>query len=749
MVGLRGSPHSDRHALVCADVQHHLRRLRRPGNLPADLLPRPIWLEPGGGRQLRGAMRLRGQLRAARGRPSGRSPWRHPRADGDLCADRAPGDQRRPDAAARPRNRPALDDDGRARERQRRGLSARAPALPAPGWGDHRHRRSGRRSGRIRSAHRTGHAQGSDRYLWWWIPRLRRGRHSLPAVDAGSAAGLAADVGRTGRMASPSRRCRPRADGANATQRRRLVVEEFRMMQSDIVPVSGQAICPYCGVGCLVDVTVNHGKVTGVRGAPGSPVNRGLLCPKGALLDRILDLPGRLTTPLIRAHRDEPFQAVDWPTALAEVARRITSILTAHGPDALALYGSGQLDTEAWYLGNKLFKGYLGSNHVDSNSRLCMASAVAGYRLSLGSDGPPTCYDDISHADLYLIVGANMADAHPIAWGRIKAHRRLDPSAAGIVVDPRHTHTAQAADVHVPLRPGSDIAFFNALGRIILDRNAADQGFIARHTAGCEAYAELLRSVDLEEMAEICGVPLSLIEQVAGRLINAGGLLSFYSMGLNQSTVGVWKNNALINLHLLLGQIGKPGAGPFSLTGQPNAMGGRELGGLAQLLPGYRQIENPAHRAEVEAAWGCAPGAINPKPGLTAVEQFQALAEGRLKATWIVCNNAAVSLPNLAAARCGLERAELVILQDAFETETTAFADIILPAAQWIEKEGTTTNSERRVTRSQQLVEPRGLSQPDWWIFDQVASTLGFPGFGYSGVDAIWDEYRKLTAGEL
>lgn len=516
-------------------------------------------------------------------------------------------------------------------------------------------------------------------------------------------------------------------------------------MTQSPAPTTGQAICPYCGVGCLVNVTVQAGKITGIRGAPESPVNRGLLCPKGALLDRILDLPGRLTTPLIRSNRDEPFRAVDWPTALAEVARRIKIILQHEGADTIALYGSGQLDTEGWYLANKLFKGYLGSNHVDSNSRLCMAGAVAAYRLSLGSDGPPTCFDDINHADLFFIVGSNMVDAHPVAWGRVKARLR-DPGVAAIVVDPRRTHTAQAADLHVPLRPGSDIALFNALGRIILDRGAADERFIAASTSEFAEYATMLRALDLEGTAATCGLPLSLIEEVADRLISARGMLSLYSMGLNQSTVGVWKNNALINLHLLLGQIGKPGAGPFSLTGQPNAMGGRELGGLAHLLPGYRLIDNAAHRAEVEAAWQLAAGTIHPSPGLTAVEQFQALETGRLKATWIVCNNAAVSLPDLAQVRRALERAELVIVQDVFETETTAFADIILPAAQWIEKAGTSTNSERRVTRSTQLVEPPGLARPDWWIFDQVGQALGFPEFGAGSIDTIWEEYCALTS---
>ncbi len=508
---------------------------------------------------------------------------------------------------------------------------------------------------------------------------------------------------------------------------------------------SGQTTCPYCGVGCLLDVATRANKIVELRGNPDSPVNYGLLCPKGALLSPVLDLTGRLLSPQHRADRLSSPVDITWDTALNEITGRLAAIIERYGPDAVALYGSGQLDTEAWYLGNKLFKGYLGSNHVDSNSRLCMASAVAAYRTTLGSDGPPTCYDDLDRSDCYLIAGSNMADAHPVTFQRMKAHRRVDPENVMIVLDPRYTHTAQAADIHVPLTPGSDIAFFNALGRLLFDRGDANRDFIAKHTACFEEYEYMLRSLDVNELAAICGVPLELIERVADRISNARAFLSFYCMGLGQSSVGTAKCQALIDLHLMLGQVGKPGAGPFSLTGQPNAMGGRELGGLAHLLPGYRLIESAEHRREVEQYWGVRAGSINPLPGLTAVEIFQGLESGRIKAVWVVCNNALVSLPNLEQARRAFDQAELVIAQDCFETETTRVADYVLPAAQWIEKAGTMTNSERRVTRNPQLAEPPGNAKPDWWIFSRMAQRMGFSGFDFDSIEPIWDEFRGMT----
>jgi ferredoxin-nitrate reductase len=512
---------------------------------------------------------------------------------------------------------------------------------------------------------------------------------------------------------------------------------------------AGKVMCPYCGVGCLMDVVTRANRIVELVGAPESPANYGKLCPKGALAGSILELSGRLLTPKFNPNRGGDWIDLSWDTALTQLSTRLRDIIEQYGPESVALYGSGQLDTESWYLGNKLFKGYIGSNNVDSNSRLCMASAVAAYRTTLGSDGPPTCYDDINHSDCFLIAGSNMADAHPITFQQLKARRFADPDVKMIVLDPRLTHTAQAADIHVPLLPGSDVAFFNAIARIAIERGLHDCEFIKNHTTNFEAYITNICSLDLDELALICGVPLSLIIEVADVILRSKALLSFYCMGLGQSSSGTAKNQALIDLHLLLGQIGKVGAGPFSLTGQPNAMGGRELGGLAQLLPGYRLIENAEHRRAVEQAWNIPEGSIHPRAGLTAMEMFKAMETGQVKAIWIVCNNPMVSLPNLDRIKRALEKCELVIVQDCFETETTRIADFVLPATQWIERTGTMTNSERRVTRSVKLAEPPAEAKPDWWIFSRVAQTMGYSGFDFETNDAIWDEYRQLTKGTL
>jgi ferredoxin-nitrate reductase len=510
--------------------------------------------------------------------------------------------------------------------------------------------------------------------------------------------------------------------------------------------MSSRAICPYCGVGCHIRVTTQDNTVKSTVGDDSSPVNQGLLCPKGALVAPILQLEGRLLQPQMRQTRQQDMVNASWDDTLASVSARLQDIIERYGPDSVALYGSGQLDTEAWYLGNKLFKGYIGSNHVDSNSRLCMASAVAAYRSMLGSDGPPTCYEDIDHADCFLIAGSNMADAHPVLWQRIKRRRSHDPKPTVIVIDPRVSHTAQQADIHVALKPGSDIAFFHAIARIVIERNALDIAFIHQHTNGFEEYMDLICSLELDDLAKECGLSVEFLQSTADAIIGSKAMLSLYCMGLGQSSVGTAKNQAIINLHLLLGQIGKIGAGPFSLTGQPNAMGGRELGGLAQLLPAYRMIENADHRREMEQHWNIPEGSIHPKNGLTAVEMFQALESGRLKAIWIVCSNPLASLPNLDMVKRAMEKAELVIVQDCFETETTRYADVLLPAAQWIEKTGTMTNSERRVSRSFAQVSAPAEAKPDWWIFSRVAQSMGYRGFDFDSIEPIWDEYRRLTA---
>jgi ferredoxin-nitrate reductase len=512
---------------------------------------------------------------------------------------------------------------------------------------------------------------------------------------------------------------------------------------------SGQSICPYCGVGCRLEFEGVVGAALKVRGVGDAPANLGRICAKGALLGPTIYGDDRLTQPLFRTGRPGRLRPTTWETALGYAAGRFREIISRQGADAVAFYGSGQLDTETAYLACKLFKGTLGTNNTDSNSRLCMASAVAGYRTSLGSDGPPGCYEDIDLADVIFILGSNMAEAHPVLFDRIRDAKRANPALTVIVADPRRTATAEDADVHLPLRPGTDIALLNAIGSLLLDAGSFDGEFIAGHTSGSGAYCAFLRSQDVDALCAAAGLQRERVEAVARRIGAAKGFLSFYCMGLNQSTVGTWKNNSLINLHLLTGQIGKPGGGPFSLTGQPNAMGGREAGLLAQQLPGYRLVEDAGHRVEVEQYWGRPAGTIRPQPGLSAVEMFRALEGGKLKAIWIAGTNPLVSLPDLHQARRALARAELVVVQDAYHpTETTQQADVLLPAAQWGEKEWTSTSSERLVSWSPRLFDPPGEALPDWQILCRFARACRLPGFDFAEVAEVWEEFRGLTAGQ-
>lgn len=518
------------------------------------------------------------------------------------------------------------------------------------------------------------------------------------------------------------------------------------MQGMDHRALHGEAICPYCGVGCRLWIEAAYGQVLRVKGCPDAPANRGGICAKGATLPQAVHTPDRLTQPQLRTRSG--WQPLSWDRAFELAASRLRAVLDAYGPDALAFYGSGQLDTESVYLAVKLFKGALGTNNTDSNSRLCMAAAVAGYRSSLGSDGPPTCYDDLDEADLLVVVGANMAEAHPVLFDRIRQRRRRPHPPALVVIDPRRTPTAEAADEHLAVAPGGDIALFNALGQRLLARGCVDETFVRQHTCGFEDYAAMLRAQDPRELEAACGVPGAALDRLADRIARARAWLSLYCMGLGQSTVGMWKHNALINLHLLTGQIARPGAGPFSLTGQPNAMGGREAGLLAHQLPGYRLVENPEDRRAVEAFWGLPPGRIAPQPGLTAIEMFRALESGRLKAIWIAATNPLVSLPDLHQVRRALARAELVIVQDAYHpTETTASAHLLLPAATWAEKEWTSTNSERMVSFSERLLPPPGAARPDWEIFAGVARRMGLPGFDFAHREEVWNEFIRLTAG--
>lgn len=507
-----------------------------------------------------------------------------------------------------------------------------------------------------------------------------------------------------------------------------------------------KTVCPYCGVGCGIEASVRRGKVVAIRGDRSHPANFGKLCPKPAGLPEAVHHPERLTRPLRRS-KNGGLRPVSWDTALDELSERLGETVKRHGPDAAALYISGQLLTEDYYAANKLWKGCLGTNNLDSNSRLCMSSAVAGYKGAFGSDGPPAAYADIGYAECIVLWGSNTAECHPVVFGRIRERRR-DPKARVIVVDPRATATAELADLHLRIRPGTDLTLANAMLRILDEEGLIDCAFIRRRTAGFEETLTAARKWSPRQAARVCGIAPGEVLQAARMFGEASSALVFWTMGVNQSSVGTLKNRAIINLCLATGNVGKRGAGPFSLTGQPNAMGGRETGGLAHLLPGYRLVGDPGHRAEIEGAWGLAPGSISPDAGLPAVEMFKALEEGSVRLLWVAATNPAASMPDLARTKAALERAEFVVTQDIYQTETTQYADLVLPAAGWGEKEGVMTNSERRVSLVERMIEPPGEALADWKIFAAVAHRLGFGGaFAWESAEEVFDEYRELTRG--
>ncbi|OZA30700.1 MAG: nitrate reductase [Hydrogenophilales bacterium 17-61-9] len=512
------------------------------------------------------------------------------------------------------------------------------------------------------------------------------------------------------------------------------------------------SVCCYCGTGCGVLIESHAGKITGVRGDPAHPANHGKLCTKGSTLALSAQASGRALYPALRAGKAAPRRRVSWEAALAHAAARFAAIIREHGPDAVGFYISGQLLTEDYYVFNKLAKGLIGTNNIDTNSRLCMSSAVSGYKATLGADAPPGCYDDIDHAGTLFIAGSNTAFAHPILFRRIEAARQANPKQKLIVVDPRRTDTAAEADLHLAILPGTDVALYHAMLNVMLWEELIDRDYIAAHTDGWEKLRETVREYTPEKVATICGVAAADIVQAA-RWFAAGPTLSLYCQGLNQSTCGVDKNAALINLHLATGHIGKPGAAPLSLTGQPNAMGGREVGGMAHLLSAHRDMANPEHRAEVARLWGV--DAVPEQPGKTALEMFEAARTGEIKALWIACTNPAQSLPNQKAVQEALRVAEFVVVQDAFaDTETVQFADLLLPAATWGESDGTVTNSERRISRMRAAVAPPGEARPDCQAVVEFAwklgDALGRDGkrmFPYTCPEDVFNEHRESTRG--
>ena len=517
-----------------------------------------------------------------------------------------------------------------------------------------------------------------------------------------------------------------------------------------------RSTCCYCGVGCGVVIESDGTRITGVRGDPDHPANRGQLCTKGTTLHLTASpaaSAGRAHFPEMRRERGSARGRASWNEAMELVSGRFAATILEHGPDSVAFYVSGQLLTEDYYAFNKLAKALVGTANIDTNSRLCMSSAVTGYQQTLGVDAPPCCYEDIDHAACLFIAGSNMAHAHPVLFRRIEAARALNPAQKVIVVDPRRTETARFADLHLAILPGTDVALFHAMLHVMLWEDLVDRAYIDAHVEGLDRLRAAVRDWTPRSAAEVCGVKAEDIATAARWFAGSPATLSLYCQGLNQSTSGTAKNAALVNLNLATGHIGKPGAGPFSLTGQPNAMGGREVGGLATSLAAHRSLASEGDRAEMARLWGV--DRVPDRPGKTAVEMFEAVGRGEIKAIWIACTNPAQSLPDLPSVRRALEKAELVVLQEAYrDTETAAFADVLLPATSWGEKDGTVTNSERRISRVRAAVPKPFEARHDWEIVVDFARRLearlrpGLPSlFPFESAESLWNEHRETTRG--
>jgi len=510
-----------------------------------------------------------------------------------------------------------------------------------------------------------------------------------------------------------------------------------------------RTVCSYCGVGCGLVMDVVRDPATGrrrvarVSGDRQHPANAGRLCTKGATTAEMLAAPGRLAHALVRERREAAPEPADVDAAVTRVAEGLLDVVRRHGPDAVAFYVSGQLSLEAQYLANKLAKGFVRTRYIESNSRLCMASAGSGYKLSLGADGPPGSYRDFDHADLFLVIGANMADCHPVLFLRMM--ERVAAGARLIVVDPRRTATADRADLHLPVRPGTDLALLNGILHLLVEEGRIDAEFIAEFTDGWERMPPFLAEYTPAAVAAVTGLPEESLRQAARWISEAGAWMSCWTMGLNQSTHGTWNTNALVNLHLATGAVCRPGCGPFSLTGQPNAMGGREMGYMGPGLPGQRSVAVAHEREFTERLWNVPSGTLRTEAGQGTVDMFRRMAEGGIRACWIICTNPVASVANRANVVAGLRAAELVVTQDAFaETETNAYADVVLPAALWAEGEGVMVNSERNLTLARAALDPPGQALPDWELIARVARAMGFAdAFAYTCAEEVFEELKQ------
>ncbi|HWV81169.1 MAG TPA: molybdopterin-dependent oxidoreductase [Hyphomicrobiaceae bacterium] len=496
--------------------------------------------------------------------------------------------------------------------------------------------------------------------------------------------------------------------------------------------------CPYCGVGCGILARPLGDGTAEIAGDPEHPANFGRLCSKGAALGETLSLDGRLLHPLVHGAQ------VSWDAALDLVAQKFSATIAEHGPDSVAFYLSGQLLTEDYYVANKLMKGFIGSANIDTNSRLCMASSVAGHKRAFGTDTVPGTYEDLELADLVVLVGSNLAWCHPVLYQRLATAREARGTKV-VVIDPRETSTCDIADHHLAIAPGADVALFNGLLAHLAASGLLDESYVAQHTRNLPAALAAASELSLAETARATSLSTSLLADFYELFAETERVVTVYSQGVNQSSAGTDKVNAILNCHLATGRIGRPGMGPFSVTGQPNAMGGREVGGLANMLAAHMELDNPEHRRAVRDFWN-AP-AIADKPGLKAVDLFRAVEDGRIKALWIMATNPVVSLPEADRVRTAIAACPFVAVSDVNRhTDTTALAHVLLPAAAWGEKDGTVTNSERRISRQRAFLPLPGEARPDWWQMTEVAKRMGFgAAFTYSHPAEIFDEHARLT----
>ncbi|BBL20670.1 hypothetical protein F939_01815 [Acinetobacter radioresistens DSM 6976 = NBRC 102413 = CIP 103788] len=515
---------------------------------------------------------------------------------------------------------------------------------------------------------------------------------------------------------------------------------------TDLKTIITQTTCPYCGVGCGVTAHVTptpSGLKVAIEGDVNHPTNYGKLCIKGSNLADTLGLETRVLEPIIG--RKDQQEITSWDTATSIIAKKFQQCIDQYGRDSIAFYVSGQLLTEDYYVVNKFVKGYFGTANIDTNSRLCMSSAVAAHKRVFGEDIVPASYEDFEHTDMVVLVGSNTAWCHPVLYQRImkaKEQRNLFV----VVVDPRFTSTCEAADLHLPILPGQDVALFNGLLQYLWKNGHTDQKFIAQYTQGLEqTLVQSETESSIEAVAQRTGITADKLRNFYEKFAQTEKVMTLFSMGVNQSSQGVNKANSISNCHLLTGKIGKLGAAPFSMTGQPNAMGGREVGGLANMLAAHLELENESHQQLVQNFWQSP--YIAKQAGLKAVDLFQAVESGKIKAIWIMATNPVVSMPDADQVKRALEKCDFVVVSDICQnTDTSQYADVLLPALGWGEKDGTVTNSERRISRQRAFLDIPGQAKADWWAISQVAQKMGFSGFDFNNSHDIFLEHARLSA---